>query len=115
MKHLRKAADELAAADRVIQGFDRLRSPKNRAGAPQCYVAEVMYNLKFDELWSKPVLKDDEKMRCTDFDGVLPRAWPEKRPVCQFVYEFTRAHGRLPTKLEMEARIEKSVIKVRAS
>jgi len=82
--------------------WDRLRSTVALVNVPQCHVAEVLYKLPFDDKW-KP-------HRSTTFEGLID--WPEARPVCRMVYDFTRDNARLPSKAEMVQYLERTAIRV---
>jgi hypothetical protein len=89
----------------VCDRFDRLRDTAPVEDAPQCHVARVVHGLQWDDTWSP--------WRSTTFAGVLAQPWPEERPVCRWVYDFTRAHRRLPERSEMLDYLRRGYVRVR--
>lgn len=104
------AQKALLEVDRGVQRFDRLRSTKDLAEAPQCHVAQVICGLPYDPMW--------EPFRLTDFAGLIDPPWPEPRRVCAPVYWFVRNNRhlhRLPNGDELRSWLERGSSKVRAS
>lgn len=86
-----------------LEAADRLRGVSQ---APFCWVAQVVNELPFDEAWAKIHAR-------TQFVGVLSPAWPSKRPVCRWTYDFVREWKRLPTRDEMLAHLRSGTVRVR--
>lgn len=110
IRDLGVAQKALLEVDRGVQRFDRLRSTKDLAEAPQCHVAQVICGLPYDPMW--------EPFRSTDFAGLIDPPWPEPRRVCSPVYWFVRNNRhlhRLPNGDELRSWLERGSSKVRAS
>lgn len=101
---LRSADSALQRVAAAIDRWDRLRATTELENPPQCHVASVLYQLPFDEKW--------EPHKRTRFDGVLASPWKEERPVCRMVYDFTRDHGRLPSRDEMTQYLARAAVRV---
>jgi hypothetical protein len=95
---LRRIGWALDRYDRIVNPSDGLDEP------PQCWVASKIHGLPWDRDW--------EPFVSTRFEGVLEEPWPEDRPVCRWVYDFTRRHARVPTKAEMRQYLERGQVRV---
>lgn len=93
----------LRLARRELDEWEQDRSTRVASDPPFCWLAQVRYGMVWDELWTVE--------HRTDFAGVLPERLDEPRPVCQFVYLFTRRMKRLPTRDEMEQRLQRTVVR----
>lgn len=98
---LDRAMEHLAQA---LDRWDHLRSTSSVVEPPMCWWAGRL-GLPWDPVW--------EPWRETDFAGLLPESWPEKRRVSSVVYWFVRNHRRLPTQPEMVQALERSVVRVK--
>lgn len=104
LQQLRNIDHALVRLAHAEDRWDRLRSTVDLEDAPQCYVASVVHRLPWDEAWAPHV--------STRFDNVLEQPWPEDRPVCRWVYDFTRAHGRIPSKDELLQYLARGMVRV---
>lgn len=85
--------------------FDQMRDARHVADAPQCYIASTVFELPWDDQWAPLHRTDFSTIR-----GFEDKVLDEPRPVCTFVYWFTRRNRRLPTRDEMLANLERRTL-----
>lgn len=105
VRELGRIDASLARVDRLVAEWDRLRDVTDADDSPQCYVASVMHRMPWDLDWT-PVVR-------TTFAGVLEHPWDEERPVCRWVYDFTRRHRRVPSSDELREYLARGSVRVR--
>jgi hypothetical protein len=88
----------------IVCEWELLRDVSAVDEPPQCYVASAIGELPWDEAW--------QPFTNTRFEGVLDEPFSVERPVCRWVYKFTRKHRRLPTPAEMLEYLERGVVRV---
>jgi hypothetical protein len=104
VRALQQIADALNRLEGDKVRLEALRSTKDVADSPQCYIASVVHQLPWDEAWTP--------FRATDFDTYLPHKFDEPRKVCRWTYEFVRRWRRLPSEDEMRQYLAVGVVRL---
>lgn len=103
LRHIDSAILRLSGA---LTRLDGLRGQTTEEASPQCWVASVAHGLPWDRDWEPAV--------STRFENYLDTPWEKPRPVCRWVYDFTRRNRRLPERDELLQYLERGHVRVTA-
>ena len=104
LAELHTATVALASMEAIANRFDRLRDLSDLPDAPQCYIAQVINELPWDEAWT-PWCR-------TNFAGKLPQPLDEERPVSRWGRDFVLHWRRFPTRDEMLTYLERGYVRI---
>ena len=103
LQHFDSALLRLSGA---LTRLDEIRGQSMEEASPQCWVASVAHGLPWDRDWEPAV--------STKFENYLETPWDKPRPVCRWVYDFTRRNRRLPERDELLQYLERGHVRVSA-